>query len=216
MNIQEIENDNIINEFITSFYQVQYKKTDSFIIKVRNNEKIKGTSCKLISYGFEKDLVQSLVLLEGVEQKFEFTPDIQRFELQYHFRYFNTHLLSVKMNFILSPETVIKLKVNNQNYIESEVDVSKEEYTFVFDDESLYFCVPEKICTITFIVYSASDYPDKEIFSFAINSINEKQIYLPKNQMRENYHYSNKDVFYYTNVSRGEYGEIKWNYMNEL
>ena len=216
MNIQEIENDNIINEFITSFYQVQYKKTDSFIIKVRNNEKIKGTSCKLISYGFEKDLVQSLVLLEGVEQKFEFTPDIQRFELQYHFRYFNTHLLSVKMNFILSPETVIKLKVNNQNYIESEVDVSKEEYTLVFKDESLYFCVPEKICTITFIVYSASDYPDKEIFSFAINSINERQIYLPKNQMRENYHYSNKDVFYYTNVSRGEYGEIKWNYMNEL
>ena len=120
------------------------------------------------------------------------------------------------MNFILSPETVIKLKVNNQNYIESEVDVSKEEYTLVFNDESLYFCVPEKICTITFIVYSASDYPDKEIFSFAINSINERQIYLPKNQMRENYHYSNKDVFYYTNVSRGEYGEIKWNYMNEL
>ena len=65
-------------------------------------------------------------------------------------------------------------------------------------------------------MYSASDYRDKEIFSFAINSINEKQIYLPKNQMRENYHYSNKDVFYYTNVSRGEYGEIKWNYMIEL
>ena len=92
-----------------------------------------------------------------------------------------------------------------QNYIESEVDVSKEEYTFVFNDESLYFCVPEKICTITFIVYSASDYPDKEILSFAINSINEKQIYLPKNQMRENYHYSNKDVFYYTNVSKNNF-----------
>ena len=217
MNIQEIENDNIINEYTTSFYQVLYKKTDSFIIKVKNNKNIEGTSCKLINYGFEKDLFQSLTLLEGVEQKLEFKPEITQFELQFHFHYIKSHSLLVKFNFNESSKAIIKLKVNNQNYIESENDEAIGGFHLLFDDESLSYCVHEKICTITFLLYSASDdNPGDGIISFTMKNIDEKQLYLPKNQMIKDYHFSNTNVFYYTDVTKGEKGEIKWNYINEL
>ena len=87
LHIEEISNDKILNTYHTSFYQVTYEITDSFFIAVSQKY---NAQCKFITYSYDNSITGRTTLLEGIEQQFQFTKDIEHFILLYPFYYSHT------------------------------------------------------------------------------------------------------------------------------
>lgn len=117
LHLEEINNDEIINEYSTSFYQIIYSKNDNFRIKVRNQDK-ENESCKLIYYGFSNDSSQQVVILEGVEQKFIFNSNFDSFVLLYPI-YYSFDLVQANINLYNTNEINVHFLFNNQKSFES-------------------------------------------------------------------------------------------------
>ena len=157
------------------------------------------------------------MILEGIEQTFQINSAVNKYVFKYHFYYFETELIQLSLNLMNLNKLMITTVFNNQKIGDNNFNIIYENNTMFLNEQAKKYCQMYTLCTITIIVEPLLwKENENSFFSILIQSINEKQLYLQKNKLYNYYHYSMKDLFLYTEVSRGESGEITLNFDNEF
>ena len=213
LHIQEIESNQVINSYFTSFYQVIYKPTDSYQIQI-SLDNSNTNNCKFLSYSNENNNISRTILLEGVEHTFQFTNEINKYILIYPFFYSSTQHSLLYMNVMLPEKNsvLVKMDFNDNKYMTTAKYNISSNNTFLLHKEMEQYCIDGKLCMIKVTVQSL----ENSSFSIQFYNSEYKQIYCLKNILCNAYHRGVKKYLIYSEVQRGEIGDIFWNYQNEL
>ena len=220
LHIRKMDNNQVINDSKTSFYQTIINKDDSYTIEVSLEEE--DSICKFIEYSYENDITGRVILLEGIEQEFTFTNNIDKFVLLYPFYLQssdNNQNAYIYLNVRLSDKTLIQLEKNYSGkkiFYSSESEVVATNTTLMLNNEIKNHCLNQNICLFKLIITPTEIKEEPQSFSIQFGGSQYKQMYCKKNELCSYYHNEKKDAVIYTEVKKWERGEIIWNYQNEI
>lgn len=220
LHIRKLKNNQVINDSKTSFYQTFINKEDNYTIEVSLEEE--DSICKFVEYSYENDITGRVILLEGIEQEFTFTKNIDNFVLLYPFYIQssnNNQNAYIYMNVKLSDNTIIKIEKNyfgKTIFYSTQLEEVATNTTLMLNEEIKNHCLNNNICLLKLIITSTEIKEEQQSFSIQFGGSSYKQMYCKKNEFCSYYHNENKDAVIYTEVKKWEKGEIIWNYQNEI
>ena len=214
LNIQEIDNTYVINEYHSSFYQIIYYPTNAYKIQVSLDENSNDSNCKFFVYSYEKSLKGKTIILGGSEQTFHFTKEVNKFSLLHPFFYSSNKNSFVFMNTYIPDENKVLMEIeyNDNKYLTYQKRILFGNETIILKDEIKQYCIEGKLCLLNIIVHSINKNID---FPFSIQ-FGASQIYCHKNLICNSYNEIKNSILLYTEVKPHEIGEIIWNYHEQI
>ena len=219
LHIQEVDNNEIVNEYYSSFYQVLYYPTDSYQIEITLDEREnKSKSCKFFSYSYENEINGRTILAEGIEQQFKLTKDIKKFILVYPFFYSSNENSVLYMNTCVSNNKKVQIRreYDDNKHFSYKKDILFSNSTTLLQDEIKENCREEKLCLIKITIQPYETFESDYSFLIQFGGSQFKQMYCQKNRLCNNYYRNDQQLIMYSEVKKGEIGQILWNYQNEL